>query len=55
MSHQRTSIRLVVLRLSTAPDTREPHFQVGKSFSEWLVEWCDAIDLRAAIEPEKEV
>jgi hypothetical protein len=49
------SMRLVVLPVGfceKGPGLR-PHLGIG--FSEWLVEWCGAIDLRAARETESEV
>jgi hypothetical protein len=48
------SMRLVVLPVGSnekGPDLRP---QLGIGFSEWLLEWCDAIDLRTAIETESE-
>ena len=48
------SMRLVALSVGSKENGPDLRPQQGIGFSEWLFEWCDAIDLRTATETESE-
>jgi hypothetical protein len=47
-------MRLVALSVGSKENGPDLRPQQGIGFSEWLFEWCDAIDLRTATETESE-